>query len=332
MRWIPTTLVMSCLLASMAPAYGQDQGKEQSRRHFRAAKRFEARKDYEAAARAYLEAYELYPSPEFFYNAGRAYHLHGNAAEAVEYYRLYLDLAPDGRASAWARAALAELGRSSAESRPGPETRDAHVSAQGTATETVDPSHTLRPAPEALPGTAPEAAPDTAPDTAPEALPERGDESTDERPVPRGDPAPAARDLPVNGSIAKRAGSTRVVVRDRARASHGRTARISGLVVGGAGLASISVGVLYGLEARRLARDIEGVRDQWTDAELSRYPAGRSAGTKAIVFAGAGAVALLGGGALYVWGARRAPEEPGQTRVAPLISSRIMGLSIAGVF
>jgi hypothetical protein len=315
MRCLLTMLLISCMLLIRTLAYGQAPDKEQARRHFHAATKLETQRDYEAAALEYLEAYELFPSPELFYNAARAYHLHGSVADAIKYYRRYIDLAPNGRAAALARAAIASLedGSVEVEPRSGLEIGGAHVPGQENSTDVVEQDHASGPGSEASP--------------------ESGDRSSDVHPVPTRDPMTEPRGLPRSRSSTKPDSAKSIVMRDRTRTIRGRTARVSGLVVAGAGLVSLSVGVLFGIEARHLAGDVEGVREQWTDADLSKYPDGRNASAKAIVFAGAGTAALLAGGALHIWGLRRmGAEARGQVSVAPLISSSNTGLSIAGVF
>jgi len=285
MRRILSLVWMSCILMVMTPAYGQKQDKEQSYKHFLTARKLEERGNYEAAAHAYLEAYGFFQSPEFFYNAGRAYELNGSVAEAIEYYQKYIVLAPSGRAADLARAAIARL-------KPG-------LASQ--------PEHAQRPGGPVSP--------------------ENADRSASEQPVP----APEVQGMPPKSTKHDSAQSS-----DRhgpARVDRGGTVRISGLITGGAGLAALSVGVFFGIEARHLAGDIEGVRGQWTDAALSKFSEGKGAGTRAIVLTGAGTAALIAGGALYVWGARRrGAEARDQMSLAPLISPGSTGLSVAGVF
>jgi tetratricopeptide (TPR) repeat protein len=64
---------------------------------------------YREAARGYLAAFDLYPDPEFHFNAGQAFRLAGDGERAVTAYRKYLALDPDGRVSGDARRWIAEI-------------------------------------------------------------------------------------------------------------------------------------------------------------------------------------------------------------------------------
>jgi tetratricopeptide (TPR) repeat protein len=65
--------------------------------------------DYLAAAEIYLEAYRTYPAAAFLYNAAQVFRLGGDRHRALEHYRQYLALEPDGPASADAREFIATL-------------------------------------------------------------------------------------------------------------------------------------------------------------------------------------------------------------------------------
>ena len=107
-RW-QVALPWLILAATMAaPAAAQTQDQARARKHFVLAQAHEKNGDYAEAAVQYVEAYKYFPSPEFFYNAGRAYELGGDAAKAVEHYERYIALDPNGRAVANARVSCAE--------------------------------------------------------------------------------------------------------------------------------------------------------------------------------------------------------------------------------
>lgn len=83
-----------------------------ARAHFNAAEAARARGDYKTAATEYLAAHELFPDPEFFFDAGEVYRLAGDEPDALTYYQKYLDLEPSGRGAVTARTAVDELRRS----------------------------------------------------------------------------------------------------------------------------------------------------------------------------------------------------------------------------
>jgi len=68
-------------------------------------------KDYDRAIALYMKAFSLEPHPLLLFNVGQAHRLAGCPGRAVPFYERYLKLDPDGKESAAARAALAEIKR-----------------------------------------------------------------------------------------------------------------------------------------------------------------------------------------------------------------------------
>jgi tetratricopeptide (TPR) repeat protein len=93
-----------------------------ARKKFLKAKELHAAHKYREAAAAYLEAYERFPAPAFLYNVAQVYRLAGDRERALENYRRYLELEPDGEGSADARdfVAALEAEEQGAEPAPGP--------------------------------------------------------------------------------------------------------------------------------------------------------------------------------------------------------------------
>ncbi len=106
-----------------------DEERATARRHFLRGKELHAAGKYLEAAAEYREAYEHLHAPAFLYNVAQVYRLAGDRKSAIEYYRKYLELEPEGEGSADAREFIAAL-----EAAPG---RDADG---GTAAETLPPS------------------------------------------------------------------------------------------------------------------------------------------------------------------------------------------------
>ncbi len=86
-----------------------EEEKAIARQHFQKAKELHEKKQYSDAAAEYLEAYKHMPAPAFIYNAGQVYRLGGDKAKAVEHYKRYLELEPNGEGSDDARQFIAEL-------------------------------------------------------------------------------------------------------------------------------------------------------------------------------------------------------------------------------
>src|SRR5262249_55516124 len=67
--------------------------------HYKNAQRAHDAGEYELAIREYQAAYAINPLPLLLFDIGQVYRLIGNAEQAETYYRKYLALEPNGRAS-----------------------------------------------------------------------------------------------------------------------------------------------------------------------------------------------------------------------------------------
>jgi tetratricopeptide (TPR) repeat protein len=92
------------------PPPAASDNKEKARVHFQKAKELHEKKQYAEAAAEYLEAYRYMPAPAFIYNAGQVYRLGDQKEKAIEHYKKYLALEPNGEGAADARQFIAELG------------------------------------------------------------------------------------------------------------------------------------------------------------------------------------------------------------------------------
>lgn len=294
MRW-QVALPWLILVAMMAaPAAAQTQDQARARKHFVLAQAHEKNGDYAEAAVQYVEAYKYFPSPEFFYNAGRAYELGGDAAKAVEHYERYIALDPNGRAVANARLSI----------------------------EKLKPQIVAPPPEPRAPDTAP-APPETKPDTEAEPAGQTKEPAQEPTDVPS-----------ATGSTGVSEGSGASVTAVSVGATEGSgTLRIAGLSVAGVGLVAAAVGVKFALDASRLSDEIEGVDDQWTREDFAKFDEGERARTLSIAFTGIGVAALVAGGSLYLWGrSASTTEERRQTSMVPLISPDSAGFVVTRRF
>jgi hypothetical protein len=116
LRFAPVALALALPLAlgaaraSAQPRDGAERDeKAVAREHFDRARALHQAGRYGDAAGEYLEAYAHYPAPVFLFDAGQVYRLAGDQQKALEHYRRYLELEPDGKGSADAREFVAEL-------------------------------------------------------------------------------------------------------------------------------------------------------------------------------------------------------------------------------
>lgn len=108
-------------------------------------------------------------------------------------------------------------------------------------------------------------------------------------------------DLAKQAELAKQARAARDKQAD-AIEHRGTGYRMGGLVGIGVGALVAGFGVSKGLQARDIANELSSHEGAWTDEQIARDDAGRSANTKMIVFTSIGAAVAITGGILYVFG------------------------------
>jgi tetratricopeptide (TPR) repeat protein len=82
------------------------------------------------------------------------------------------------------------------------------------------------------------------------------------------------------------------------------TARTAGLVTGGTGLVVVGASLALALRARDRAAAVEAYRGEWTTDQDGLQESGRRAATWSVITGIAGALTVVAGGALYVYGSR----------------------------
>ncbi len=86
----------------------------------------------------------------------------------------------------------------------------------------------------------------------------------------------------------------------------GRGKRITGLVVGAAGVVGIGVSVAFALKARSATDDLNAYEGPWDDDQQDLYDDGKAAERTSLVAAAVGGGALVTGAILYYLGSREA--------------------------
>ena len=111
-----TILATVAIVALLAPrvSFADDaaptpQEIKEARRHFQSGKTLITQKRFADAIAELEAAYQLDPRTEHLYNLGVAHQLNGDDAVAIQYYRLFLDDNPTGRAARDAAKYLADL-------------------------------------------------------------------------------------------------------------------------------------------------------------------------------------------------------------------------------
>jgi hypothetical protein len=102
--------------------------------------------------------------------------------------------------------------------------------------------------------------------------------------------------------------------------------RVTGIVLGSAGVATAVVGLVLNLKANSLADDFDKTQDPATRSSYSSYKTG------AIVCYGAGGGMLATGVVLYLVGRSAAGEEASQVAFLPVLTPNEFSLSVRRAF
>jgi tetratricopeptide (TPR) repeat protein len=96
--------------APPAPPAAEDP-REVAKQHYQRGKTLQAAASYVEAIAEYEQGFALVPTPEFLFNIAQCYRLSGDKRHAVDYYRRYLDAAPEGKGAEAARGHIIALTR-----------------------------------------------------------------------------------------------------------------------------------------------------------------------------------------------------------------------------
>lgn len=120
------------------PAGDDDAKKARAKPFYLDAKRQHEAGEYLEAAKNYLAAYREFPQPAFVYNAAQVYRLGGDLDKALEHYKKYLELSPDGEGAKYAKEFVASIEAKLAEPPPDPGNN-------GNSGDTGDPANSTDP-------------------------------------------------------------------------------------------------------------------------------------------------------------------------------------------
>jgi tetratricopeptide (TPR) repeat protein len=119
-----------------------------------------------------------------------------------------------------------------------------------------------------------------------------------------------------------------------ASTDRGKSLRIAGLVVGGAGVVSLGVGVFFGIKAKQISDEITDhpMNMMWPDDIQDLEARGEAHEKKQIIFMIAGGAAVATGVALYLIGRSRKSSDEQHVTLVPTASPESAGLAITGGF
>jgi len=105
----------------------------------------------------------------------------------------------------------------------------------------------------------------------------------------------------------------------------GRGLRIAGLATGGAGVAALGVGVIFGLRAKSISDEAAG----WDRFDQARLDRGEAAERNMFLLTGVGTAALVTGGVLYSLGHRANTTDDDGARTAVTFAPAIVSGAVA---
>ena len=132
-RWWRHGWTALVLGLALAPRLAHADPKDEARRHFQLGIESVKASDFDAAIREFKRANEIYPHPNMLYNIAKAAADAGRLEEAIEYFRLYMEAAPEkaGDVEPTVKVLQARLNRNTT---PAPEASAATAAAGGVAT------------------------------------------------------------------------------------------------------------------------------------------------------------------------------------------------------
>jgi hypothetical protein len=338
MRMRTIAVVVSLLLAailSAAPALAAPTEEQQARALFREGNRLRDLKDYAGALDMYRAAYEKAPNPKILVNIGSMLGLLNRNVEAAETYEKFLAIPDtDPALRTEVEKALQVIDQSNVRLAFDVKDEGAVVMLDGQeigrgpflrVVRTTPGEHTvlvakqgMLPSETKIKGVAGRVQPvDVKLKVRPIDEPDWSLPPTEEKPTGSVAPRPKDRvDEPPPRPAPRRPG---------------RGLRNAGIVTGLAGVLVVGVGVYFGLEANRLAGEIEGLQpgsDEWDQGlEDSRASAARNA----VIFSIVGGGAIVTGVVLYYLGVK-AGREPAPVSIGPTDRGDGAAVFVTGTF
>lgn len=291
--------------ADDVPADTADRKKrEAAKRYVDAGLAAQDQGDHGTAIALYEKAYALLPHPTLLFNIGQAHRLAGRPDDAVPFYQRYLVLEPNGSESAAARAALAAI-LAAASAGGASRTISGPPARPGEPAKPAEPPKPSEPPRPTEPGAPPAPPPSVSQGTPPPAAP-----TTPSMPVPGPDGADRTDTV----------------------GSPGRTLRLTGLVLGGVGLAGAAAGIYFTTRVRHWEseakdRQMQGATNEQLEAEFGDK--GRAAERNQFISYGLAGALVIGGAVTYWLGVRK-DQAASTTAWAPIVGPGFTGIAISG--
>jgi tetratricopeptide (TPR) repeat protein len=287
------------VLAQPAPAVTPEKAKV-AKQYVAAGLAAQDSGDYDTAITFYSKAYQLVQHPVLIFNIAQAHRLAGRNEQALRLYDRYLAADPNGAQAQTVRDIIAEI-----EARKAEEARKVEQARKVEKAGKADQAHKLEDARKAEATRKAEDARKAEEARRAYAL-EAARADAQKRAV---DAAPSSQEPAQPGPS------------DRAP---GRTLQLSGIAAGAVGVASLALGVGFGVRARSLSNELSQ-----PGADYGKHIAGERANVVQIVGLVGGTVLVAAGATLYWLGHSQGKHQEGVT-IAPMVSDHLAGLVLSG--
>jgi hypothetical protein len=320
------------------PPAGSSEAK--AKHHFHLAQTHKELREYEKAAEEFLNAYELYKDPAFFFNAGEMYRLSGDNKLAVKYFKMYLTQHPSGRVATAAKSTIRQLQTKAelqiakeklaeeSERRKALEEREAKAK-ETRAAETAAATRAREDA-EAKARREVEAA--LAKAKRDVELAEAKAKQAAAEAVAANAAAEKAKSDAASAQQQKPA-ATPVAAKDDGSWSVEKRLKVAGIATGAVGALSLGVGAYFGINSASDNTDLETLHAdrQFNPDTIDDRD---SSATAFYVLTGVGAAALITGGVLYYLGdgASESGEEQTAFSLSPMVTTDGASISCWGSF
>ena len=333
--------LLSSLPATTAHAKEPPPGSSEAKakHHFHLAQTHKEIGEYRQAAKEFLNAYELYKDPAFFFNAGEMYRLAGDHKLAVKYFKMYLTQHPNGRVARAAKSTIRQL-QTKAELQIAKE-KLAEESARRKALEEREAAAQLtREAETAAAARARQEAEAKARRDvqAAEAKAKRAVEIAEAKAKQAAEEAAAAKAEAEKVKAAAESAPSETVaaparVEEDGSWSVEKRLKVAGIATGAVGVVSLGVGAYFGINSTSDNSDLETLK---VDRKFNPNTIDDrdSSETAFYVLTGVGAAALITGGVLYYLGdgATENPEQQAAFSVSPVVTTDGASISCWGSF
>ncbi len=296
---MPRTLALVCALTLCglsAAAHADDL--EQAREHYRKGTVAYDLQHYQEAAQEYEAAFRLKDDPAILFNLGQAYRLAGEYEKAIGFYRAYLRRSPSATNKRDVSARIAEM--------------QALVEGQKKA-QAAPPAGTFP----VLSGTQPQTHPETRPTT--ETAPTTATNTT----------APTTTETQPTTAPATTQTQPAIVETAPPERHHrrGRTLKIAGIAVGGAGAILLIGGIAAAVLAQSASDSVAQASQQHRPYDPGAYSTWQTDQAAAIALIALGGVAVVGGVVMLAIGVKRshAVEQPPAFSFVPQLAPGYAG-------